>query len=457
MRNNFKDKVYINRLNVENLGPINKASIDFGDVTIIIGSQNTGKTYLTIMIYMLEKLVKDLMDEVIKYVLVKLVKDLDEAIKHGGSLKETGILKEHELEFSAVNTAGKKSTRRIKFIKINSDTIIEYLKRNKEILNTILSNRLSDINDYFLIEPAQLIKKGNNECKIEATFNINSNKLLKISLTISATKVVSEIEPDFDGMHTYYTGILLSQLNPLYIPVLHSSLDPLYIPVERLVIIPIFFQFMNMVLSLYSSRIIKNPLLRRSLHDYIQSLNDIKTMSSYSKKPISIKSKFGKYKIMQTGEILYIDKKGVEVPIYSSSSGASQVSGIILPLWYNSRLDNRNKYNLVIIEEPEINLHADSQLLIAEYIANNSKDAQIVLTTHSEYVLTKLAHLFADGKIRDLKAYYTDPDDGVLKQLDLKKETGEVELPRSIEKVTSKLSAEALALLDKAMGIEREE
>lgn len=313
-------------------------------------------------------------------------------------------------------------------------------------MNTILSNRLKntiDINDY-LIEPAQLIKKGNNESKIEATFNINSNKLLKISLTISTTKVVSEIEPDFDGMHTHY-GRLLSPLNPLYIPV------------ERLVILPIFFQFMNMVLSLYSSRTIKNPLLRRPLHDYIQLLNNIKTMSSYSKEPISIKSEFGEYKIMQTGEILYIDKKGVEVPIYSSSSGASQVSGIILPLWYSKRPDNRNKYNLVIIEEPEINLHADSQLLIAEYIANYSKDTQMILTTHSEYVLMKLAHLFAYGEIRDLKAYYTDPDDGILKQLDLKKETGEVELPRSIEKVTSKLSAEALTLLDKVMGIEGEE
>lgn len=119
MRNNFKDKVYISRLNVENLGPISKASIDFGDVTVIIGPQNTGKTYLTMMIYMLEKLVKDLMDEAIKYVLE--------------SLKETGILKEYELEFYAVDMAGKKSpTQRIKFIKIDSDIIIEYLKQNKK-------------------------------------------------------------------------------------------------------------------------------------------------------------------------------------------------------------------------------------------------------------------------------------------------------------------------------------
>ena len=76
------------------------------------------------------------------------------------------------------------------------------------------------------------------------------------------------------------------------------------------------------------------------------------------------------------------------------------------------------KNELIILEEPETNLHPDNQLLLARFIARLVNDGLFILvTTHSPYFLEQLSHCVLSGMIRNKKteiipnAESLNPDD----------------------------------------------
>jgi len=69
-----------------------------------------------------------------------------------------------------------------------------------------------------------------------------------------------------------------------------------------------------------------------------------------------------------------------------------------------------------------------------------------LLTTHSDYIVTKLAHLFAKGEVPGLKVYFLDDETQEAEEVKTY-ETGEVETLKTVEEVLDSLSGEALALV----------
>jgi predicted ATPase len=118
----------------------------------------------------------------------------------------------------------------------------------------------------------------------------------------------------------------------------------------------------------------------------------------------------------------------------------AQLVGIVVPA-------EALKPSSVIIEEPEVNLHADAQLRVAEYLSNFAKlkKARLLLTTHSNYFIAKLALLYAKREIPELVGYAID-NDGLVERLPMDKVTGSMDMPKSIEHALESLAAEAMKL-----------
>ncbi|MCO7186090.1 AAA family ATPase [Tenacibaculum sp. XPcli2-G] len=66
--------------------------------------------------------------------------------------------------------------------------------------------------------------------------------------------------------------------------------------------------------------------------------------------------------------------------------------------------------SILLIEEPETNLHPKWQSLLAEMFieANNKFNIQFIIETHSEYLIRKMQNLVADGQIegKEIKIFY---------------------------------------------------
>lgn len=105
-------------------------------------------------------------------------------------------------------------------------------------------------------------------------------------------------------------------------------------------------------------------------------------------------------------------RKGLEIDLYNASSSIKQLTPILLYLRHRAR-----KNDVIIIDEPEMNLHPESQARFLEVLAMMvNAGIRIIVTTHSPYILSHLNNLVAgsvgDSEVLTRQAeclYLTDP------------------------------------------------
>ncbi len=128
------------------------------------------------------------------------------------------------------------------------------------------------------------------------------------------------------------------------------------------------------------------------------------------------------------GEIKTIrdDKLGIlslevdSVPIVEKGFGITQIVALILSVVRNS------EQKIIIIEEPETNLHPNFQSKLADFFidAANTFGVQFIIETHSEYLIRKLQYLTAKKAIKTKDSiiyYFHDPNNVPVGEKQVKK------------------------------------
>lgn len=88
-------------------------------------------------------------------------------------------------------------------------------------------------------------------------------------------------------------------------------------------------------------------------------------------------------------EIKVLVKKGLEIDIYNASSSVKQLAPLLLYLRFRA-----SKGDFLVIDEPEMNLHPESQAKLLEALSILvNLGVRILLTTHSPYVMAHLNNL----------------------------------------------------------------
>ncbi|MFN7202425.1 MAG: AAA family ATPase [Aphanizomenon sp.] len=88
-------------------------------------------------------------------------------------------------------------------------------------------------------------------------------------------------------------------------------------------------------------------------------------------------------------EIKVLVKKGLEIDLYNASSSIRQLAPLLLYLRYRA-----SKGDFLVIDEPEMNLHPESQAKLLEALSILvNLGVRILLTTHSPYVMAHLDNL----------------------------------------------------------------
>lgn len=112
-----------------------------------------------------------------------------------------------------------------------------------------------------------------------------------------------------------------------------------------------------------------------------------------------------------SNEVKYSKRKGSVVSVQRLGTNYSEPHmgyGEGRTLYLISMLENIPRKSLVLIEEPETSLHPSAQFQFGRYLVNVSKERchQIILTTHSEYILKALhskSRIFINRTDRGIK------------------------------------------------------
>lgn len=167
----------------------------------------------------------------------------------------------------------------------------------------------------------------------------------------------------------YWNKILERILDDLYIEIPQV----LYIPTERLII--------SQIADLgYPGT---NIYFRRFFNRYRRKASALKKIGIDFLK-ISFESIEGQ-------DTISSDKDKYVLDLKDASSGIQSVIPIVVDV---ESINGKNKY-LSIIEEPELNLYPTTQKKLVEYLIEKctKRDNQLIITTHSPYILAALCNL----------------------------------------------------------------
>ncbi|MFJ2046891.1 AAA family ATPase [Paenibacillus taichungensis] len=358
------------RITIHNFGPVPSCELDIQSFMILIGEQSTGKSTICKCVYFF----KSIRDEVKSHLYRILTAGPTTEKKFPGSLKAE--LKSRFIELFGMS-------------KFKGDFFLKYEYApglNLEITTTNDKHRYLDFN----FSQSMILQIQNLEEQAARHY-------------YEITKVKEESLKDFFNLER---GRLFKSLETEVHKVFYDEKDHHYIPAGRGLLTLLTNQLLNIELKSldYITRdflkLIQSERSRfeLSLSNLISSSTDPEFLKKHDVQQKVASILKGHYYLRGEKEYIKPLQNRSSLPINYASSGQQEVLWILnlLLLWL---LDNKKAF--VIIEEPEAHLFPNAQKEVIDFIAlfANASDSQIMITTHSPYVLTSANNLFYAGRI----------------------------------------------------------
>lgn len=376
------------KIEIKNLGAVKKATIDLSKkLSLFCGGNSTGKTYMAYLIYAITSLDN-------KSFGVKIEeKYIDELIKNN----EVELPLTLQLMYEYKKEEEKK-------IKPNLWKLFA-IPENKSDVFFKKTEILFDENQEEFDDRIKSIKLNEKIKFFDYQLTVTKNKEESIKIKIADDTIKNEEFIRF--FEIAFGAMIYSKL--IYFPIMSSAI----FPVERNSIFTFSKQLsiknnerFDLIKQLSSSKKInKFELLFGSTNRYPQAIRDCLKVADDLEEVTRINSVYyeyatniekellgGKVIISNEGEVQFLSNKTSKnktLSFHQSSSIVKTLSGLILYLKHTAQ-----KNDLVIIDEPEMNLHPDNQVILTRIIAQLINEGlNFVISTHSDYIIREFNNL----------------------------------------------------------------
>ena len=323
------------RIEVQNFGPIKNITLDIKDYMIFIGPQASGKSTLAKLVYLYYRFAKNLASHYNTWVFQK-------------SVQLTTHLK--VVDF-IVSIAQLNSYIDNKYIKPNTKIIFYYADN---IYVDIIQRTVSPDLDKVLLDIFKEYKRI-RELRFDTDISFEKSNILRESFYSDITNSVNDLT-NLSAEATFILAGRMSYFNEKENTFLDFILGDL------------FANRKEKVSPLFEN--LKKAILKGKVA-IVQNVNKETSLEEYS--PV-------------------ISGEGFDVSIQQASSGQQEAMSIILTVEY---LLKQKTANYTIIEEPEAHLFPEAQrdlTYLISLLANQDRN-QVLLTTHSPYILAALNNL----------------------------------------------------------------
>lgn len=346
------------KLRISNLGVINTMEIDMSKPFILFAGDNgTGKTYAATFLY-------------------SLILDLRKALLNIGShFESTELSKSRELK-SGIDGE----------IKADGlyDLLFDYLKHRQK---TVVDSMNLNINtNPFKCEIVTTKEEWRKELW-EKSVSVGSNYIVKkahsfeYKLRWKKEDHLPFMQPLL-VMSLYFDGIVGAQMftaerSGIYTFNKELSVGRLRNPEERL-----NARYPKPIADgLADAADVVNQ--RRKESDYLEFADEIENIILR-----------GNLKVSEDGEILYHVSNNTDLGYNESSSAVKTLAPLVFYLRHTA-----GHFNILFVDEPELNLHPKNQILLAKiFVKMINAGLRLVISTHSDYIIREINNMImADG------------------------------------------------------------
>ena len=376
------------RFRFKNIGPVKEAELELGDLTIVAGRNNTGKTYMAYTLYGFLKSWKD-----------------QEIGELAGSTTEsfaTSVIERGEARLALNLETLDRERRRV------IGVLAEGFSRNG--LHSVFSSR----RDAF--EGASIevdVGQVQSESVVRHDASLSPGGVL--SLRYDGQEVIVQISKVEGHLSFFEVTSLLSRLFlQLLLPELPSN--PFVLSAERfgisLFYVELDFTKNNLVdllqkigddkdrgsplpFLLIDKTTSRYALPIKDNIDYTRSIQDLKERSQvYGERLFDGVAEMmgGHYRASSEGDIRFSSRRrdaAFSIPLHRASSSARGLSDLYFFLRHKAERDH-----LLIIDEPESHLDTANQRILARLLTRLTRSGlKILITTHSDYLIKEVNNL----------------------------------------------------------------
>ena len=386
------------KFHFKNIGPINEAELELGDLTIVAGQNNTGKTYLAYTLYGLSKWVTKsyiggyLLDEAIDRALSIKMKDVATRLIEDGLYKRKPSRDDLNEDRQAVASMLGRTFSESGIAEVFSSPQDEFEQASVEVSfesefpSTPYREGLRYPNGVVLIE----YEDENLTFSIKRPGKSHSHERMFIEETVLSC----------------YTNFLLMEFpNPFILSAERFGISLFYKELDftknRLVEMlqkmsdektgdrfsPYIFIDKNA--SRYALPIKDNIDYTRDIPNIIRRRSALENGDLYK----SVKKIMGGFYKSDKNDIRFVSiKRGEErfdIPLYMASSSARGLSDLYFYLRHQVKSNQ-----LLIIDEPESHLDTQNQIMLARMLSQFvGSGIKVLITTHSDYILKEINNL----------------------------------------------------------------
>jgi predicted ATPase len=372
------------KIKVSNLGIISEGTIDLSKkISLFCGQNGTGKTYLAYVIYgLLKNRLRfdddnEIVDKLIENSRVTINIDFQSIFDFKQSM-----LVRTKISLSDFFGIGEADSKKL-FPKFK----IENTETEKEFKSRIISTEFTTNIKIFNIEFSLTKLKG----ETQITISLNENISTPLRLGLLRGYIKSSIE-SFLAFYPIKDVVMF--------PVERNSINTF----SKQLSIRKQDRFDTMLLFKDKEKDIRKIESLLDLKRYPLSISDELRVADDLVEIKKQKSKFydfaeelerelllGEVNISNDGEILFIpnNSPSTKLPIQMTASIIKTLSSLVVYLKHRAE-DN----DLIIIDEPEINLHPENQIILTRIFARlANKGFRLLISTHSDYIVRELNNL----------------------------------------------------------------
>lgn len=384
------------KINFKNIGAVKDATIDLNKKLIVLcGPNNTGKTYISYAIYGIIEGLKNQFfpsSEIFsKENLIELVDKKEVSIE----LNSEKIYKYERLVSGFKNNLDSLygiSESEVK--RLLKDVEVDFLISKEEFEKTISESEFNITRDLGFIELRFIKVKNSNQLKIE---------LIKFK-----EENIDSFFSDFIGSKIFAIVIRYPAFSSHIFSVERNSIYTFSkeLSVKRNMLIDEMQKIADSKkmnpFEWMSKRSTRYPL---PIRDGLEIAEDIVNYQKKESEFVNFANEIeadilnGKVSVNKDGEVVFASNKAKskKLPIHLSASLVKTLSSVI---FYLKHLAKPN--DLIIIDEPELNLHPDNQIILTRIFAKLiNKGFRILISTHSDYVIREINNLIMLSGIKN--------------------------------------------------------
>ncbi|MBF0319431.1 MAG: AAA family ATPase [Nitrospirae bacterium] len=355
------------RIIIKNFGPIEDIDISINDIMIFIGPQASGKSTISKVIYFFKSLKYELIKNVMEYVVNNNVEN-------------------------PIGTFSRLVTSKLMAIwgptQNLSNTYLKYVYKEGIFIEITIKG--TDVTYNFSKVFTQTFWDIINRTKL-----FSSRQPVRDSKPLSSSERIS-IESE--------RKIFLTEIEWLANELFSDERDVIFFPAGRSLLATFSDQIqINDINKLDYTMLSFIDRINFSKHIFSQSLTDLAlkikkvTQVKYGSESLKSAEDYvstilkATYLFDNEGEKLYFSKTGY-TKLHYASSGQQEVIWILLFIF---QIIQKNKDFFVVVEEPEAHLYPETQKDIVDLICllSNFRSNQIIITTHSPYILSSFNNL----------------------------------------------------------------